>query len=182
MKFCSNCGAAVTLKIPAGDNRERSVCDACDTIHYVNPRIIAGCLVTQGEQVLLCKRAIEPRLGYWTLPAGFMENGETTEQGAARETWEEAQAKVDLQGLYTLFSLPHISQVYLFYRGELLDNAYGAGEESLEVALFNEADIPWDELSFPVITETLKYYFADRVKGDFPARSKVLNYRRRPPT
>ena len=182
MNFCSQCGAAVSLKIPAGDNRERSVCSACDTIHYVNPRIIAGCLVTSGDRVLLCKRAIEPRLGYWTLPAGFMENGESTEDGAARETLEEAQAKVDMHGLYTLFSLPRISQVYLFYRGELLDNGYGPGDESLEVELFNEADIPWEQLSFPVITETLKYYFADRVAGVYPTRSQVLNYRRRPPT
>lgn len=182
MNFCSNCAAPVSLKIPPGDNRERSICESCDTIHYVNPRIIAGCLVTQGQQVLLCKRAIEPRLGYWTLPAGFMENGESTEDGAMRETWEEAQAKVELQGLYTLFSLPHISQVYLFYRGELAGGSFGPGDESLEVALFDEADIPWDTLSFPVITETLKHYFADRSSGVFPTRSQVLNFRRRPPT
>ncbi len=182
MNFCSNCGAAVSLKIPAGDNRQRSVCDACETIHYVNPRIIAGCLVTAGDQVLLCKRAIEPRHGYWTLPAGFMENGESTEAAAARETWEEAEAKVEIDGLYTLFSLPHISQVYLFYRAELVGGTYAAGAESLEVGLFSEADIPWDTLSFPVITHTLKHYFADRQSGVFPTRSQVLDFKRRAPT
>ncbi|MEM6710624.1 MAG: NUDIX hydrolase, partial [Pseudomonadota bacterium] len=159
MKFCSNCGTAVELKIPEGDNRERYVCPACHTIHYVNPKIVAGCLVTAGEQVLLCKRAIEPRKGYWTLPAGFMENGESAEDGAARETWEEALAKVDIHGLYTVFSLPYISQVYMFYRGTLVGTQFGAGPESLEVGLYDEADIPWNDLAFPVVTQTLRHYF-----------------------
>jgi ADP-ribose pyrophosphatase YjhB (NUDIX family) len=182
MNFCSRCGGAIKQEIPQGDNRPRSVCSQCGTIHYVNPRIIAGCLVTAGDRVLLCQRAIEPRRGYWTLPAGFMENGETTEQGAARETLEEACAEVDMHGLYTLFSLPHISQVYLFYRAELKGDAFGAGEESLAVDLFDEAQIPWDALSFPVITATLKHYFADRQTGQFPTRSEVIEFRRRAPT
>ena len=180
MKFCSSCGATVELRIPVDDNRERHVCISCETIHYVNPRIIAGCLVTHGEQVLLCKRAIEPRYGKWTLPAGFMENGESVEQGAARETWEEALAKVEIHGLYTVFSLPYISQVYLFYRGELVGDTYGAGPESLEAGLYDEADIPWDELSFPVVTRTLKYFFEDRKTGVFPTRSEVIEWQRKP--
>lgn len=180
MKFCSSCGGGVTLKIPADDNRERHVCSDCETIHYINPRIIAGCLVTAGDQVLLCKRAIEPRLGYWTLPAGFMENRETVEQGAERETWEEALAKVELQGLYTVFSLPHISQVYLFYRAELIGREFGAGPESLAVGLYQESEIPWDDLAFPVMTKTLKHYFADRQAGIFPTRSEVIEFQRRP--
>ena len=180
MKFCSSCGASVELKVPADDNRERHVCSSCETIHYINPRIIAGCLVTKGDQVLLCKRAIEPRLGKWTLPAGFMENGESVEEGAARETWEEALAKVDIHGLYTVFSLPYISQVYLFYRGEMIGDDYGAGPESLDAQLYDEADIPWDELAFPVVTRTLKAYFRDRQINSFPARSEVIEWHRKP--
>lgn len=142
MKFCSLCGATVVQRIPDGDNRLRYVCDACHTVHYQNPRIVAGSLPVWDGQVLLCRRAIAPRLGYWTLPAGFMENGETLAQAAARETEEEANARIgDLQ-LYTLFDLPHISQVYLFFRAELLDLDFSAGDESLEVRLFDEAEIP----------------------------------------
>lgn len=119
MKFCTGCGSAVALKIPQGDDRERFVCTSCESIHYVNPRVIVGCLPVHEDKVLLCKRAIEPRYGYWTLPAGFMENGETTPQGAARETWEEARGKVNNLELYRIFDVPYISQVYMFYRCEL---------------------------------------------------------------
>lgn len=182
MQYCSRCGGTNSQSIPAGDNRPRSVCDRCGTIHYVNPKIIAGCLVTSGDRVLLCQRAIEPRRGFWTLPAGFMENGESAEQGAERETMEEAGARVAVAGLYTVFSLPHISQVYLFYRGELVDDRYAAGDESLDVGLFAEQDIPWDALSFPVVTATLKHYYRDRLQGDFPTRSEVIEYRRPAPT
>lgn len=181
MKFCSNCGASVNLQIPTGDDRERHVCVDCDTIHYQNPRIIAGCLPTFGDQVLLCKRAIEPRYGKWTLPAGFMENGETTEQGALRESWEEARARIELYGLYTLFSLPEINQVYLLFRGELSDLDFEPGPESLEVALFHEKDIPWEELAFTVMEKTLRHYFNDKRRGVFEFRSESL-YRPRPPS
>jgi len=174
MNFCSNCGNPVTQRIPAGEDRLRYVCDQCDTIHYQNPHIITGCLVTHGDQVLLCKRAIEPRHGLWTLPAGFMENGETTEQGAARETWEEALAKVDIKDLYAIFNLPQINQVYIMFRGELVGEEFGAGPESLETQLFDEADIPWDELAFPMMKTTLEYYFEDRKTGNFPIRRKDL--------
>ncbi len=169
MKFCSICGSPVALSIPAGDNRERFVCTnkSCATIHYENPKIITGCLPIFEDKVLLCKRAIEPRYGLWTLPAGFMENGETTEQGAIRESWEEAKANLRVEHLYALYNLPYINQVYFFYKAELTDTNFAAGEESLDVKLFSEEDIPWDELAFGVIEKTLKYYFEDRRKGNF---------------
>lgn len=174
MKFCSNCGAPVIQLVPQGDDRERHVCAKCDTIHYSNPRIITGSLPIHSDQVLLCKRAIHPRKGYWTLPAGFMENGETSLQGALRESWEEARAELEIQSLYTLFNLPHINQVYMFYRGNLANLNYGAGPESLEVALFREEEIPWDELAFPVVARTLKLYFEDRRSGRFPIHTEDI--------
>ena len=178
MKFCSQCGAAISERVPAGDSRKRYVCDTCDTIHYQNPRVVTGCLVTWEDQVLLCKRAIDPRAGLWTLPAGFLENGETTQEGAARETWEEARARVAVSGLYTVFNLPHISQIYMFYRAELLDGSFAVGEESTEVALFSESDIPWQELAFPVIEKTLELFFKDRSGKDFPVHSHDLIFTR----
>ncbi len=174
MKFCSDCGNSVTLKVPAGDNRERFVCDGCETIHYVNPRIVAGCLPVFEDRVLLCQRAIAPRDGFWTLPAGFLENNETIIAGAARETFEEANAEVANLDLYTVFSLPHISQVYLFYRAELVRPEFSPGFESRDVALFEEADIPWEALAFPVIRETLEHFFTDRSSGVYPVRSKDI--------
>ncbi len=174
MKFCSQCGNTVTRMIPAGDNRMRHVCGHCATVHYENPRIVAGCLPVWGDQVLLCRRAIEPRRGYWTLPAGFMENGETTEQAAARETLEEACARVRNLNLYTLFDLPHISQVYMMFRAELVDLDFAVGEESLEVRLFEESQIPWSELAFPTIGRTLECFFADRRQNLFPVRNEPL--------
>jgi ADP-ribose pyrophosphatase YjhB (NUDIX family) len=170
MNYCNQCGEAVSQQIPEGDNRLRYVCNTCATIHYENPRVITGCLPIHEDQILLCKRAIEPRLGLWTLPAGFLENGETSADGALRETMEEANARVNIEGLYTLFSLPHISQVYMFFRATLQDLDFYAGEESLEVQLFNEDEIPWDNLAFPVITETLKHYFKDRTDNTFQTR------------
>ena len=179
MNFCSNCGSAVALIIPPGDNRERHVCNDCDTVHYVNPRIVTGCLPIWEDQVLLCLRAIEPRRGYWTLPAGFMENGETIAAGAARETVEEANARVSDLELYTVFSLPHISQVYMFFRAQLSDLDFSSGEESLDVRLFKEDEIPWDNLAFPVITQSLQFYFEDRQLGDYPVRSREIEFKRR---
>jgi ADP-ribose pyrophosphatase YjhB (NUDIX family) len=155
------------LRVPEGDNRERYVCDRCGAIHYSNPKIVAGCIPEWGERILLCRRAIEPRYGLWTLPAGFMENGETTEQAAARETLEEARARVDVIGLYGVFSIPHISQVYMLFRARLLDLDFGPGPESLEVELFDPAYLPWDELAFPVVQRTLEQYREDLERGAF---------------
>ena len=170
MKFCSRCGANVKLSIPPGDNRQRFVCTSCGEIHYQNPKLVTGCIPEWEDRVLLCRRAIEPRYGLWTLPAGFMENEESAQQGAARETLEEANARVSIEQLYTTFNLPHISQVYLLFRGSLKDLDFSPGSESLEVALFREEEIPWEELAFPVIRETLKHYFQDRENGLFIPR------------
>jgi ADP-ribose pyrophosphatase YjhB (NUDIX family) len=170
MKFCSQCGASLRYSIPDGDDRKRYLCDACGVIHYQNPKIIAGTVPIWEGKVLLCKRAIEPRKGFWTLPAGFMELGETTDEAAIRETDEEANAAVDLQGLYTMYSLPFISQVHIFYRAELRSGQFSPGSESLETRLFDESEIPWDELSFETVIETLKCYFEDRRKGQFSLR------------
>ncbi len=171
MNYCSQCGGPVEVRIPDGDNRPRHMCPACGAIHYQNPRVVVGCIPEWEDRLLLCKRAIEPRYGLWTLPAGFMENGETTQQGAARETLEEACARVRVQDLYSLFNLPHINQVYMLFRSRLLDLDFGPGTESLEVKLFGERDIPWDELAFPVVRETLRLYFQDRPGGAYPLRS-----------
>ena len=170
MNFCIKCGASVSMIVPDGDTRERAVCDNCGHIHYVNPRVVTGCLPVHKDQVLLCKRAIEPRYGFWTLPAGYLENGETVAVGAARETMEEANANVTGLELYTVFSLPHISQIYMFFLSELNKAEFSSGEESLEVKLFSEDEIPWDLLSFPVVTQTLEFFFEDRKTSDFPVR------------
>ena len=171
MNYCSYCGHPVSQKVPEGDNRLRYVCDECEAIHYQNPRIIAGCLPVFEDKVLLCRRAIEPRSGYWTLPAGFLENGETTAMGALRETQEEANANAEIIDLYTLFSLPHISQVYMFFRARLLDLEFSPGHETTDARLFEEHEIPWDQLAFPVVTQTLQHYFSDRGTNEFPVRS-----------
>ena len=171
MKFCSECGAEVELIIPDADNRHRHVCIECNTIHYKNPKIVAGCIVEWDNQILLCKRAIEPQYGLWTLPAGFMENGESTHQAAIRETWEEARAPVKILDLYMVINLPHVDQVYMMYRSELQSRTYASGEESLEVELYSEKDIPWDLLAFPVIRETLRYYYRDKEAGEFSIRT-----------
>lgn len=167
MKFCNQCGATVTLRVPPGDNLPRYVCDACAHIQYQNPKIVAGCIPEWQGKVLLCRRAIEPRYGLWTLPAGFMENGESTVQAAARETLEEANAVVDDLILYGMYSLTHISQVYLMFRGRLRDGRASAGTETLEVGLFSEHEIPWKELAFPVVTETLRQFFSEYRTGRF---------------
>jgi ADP-ribose pyrophosphatase YjhB (NUDIX family) len=168
MKFCSECGSSsVTLRIPEKDTRPRDVCNVCGMIHYQNPKIVAGCIPEWQGKILLCRRSIEPRYGFWTLPAGFMENGESTTQAAARETLEEANAVVENLVLYALYNLTHISQVYLMFRGHLRDGYASAGDESLEVKLFAEDEIPWQELAFPVMDQTLRQYFHERRKGAY---------------
>ena len=180
MKFCSDCGSPhVAWRIPDGDTVPREVCGACGAIHYRNPKVVVGCLAVWEDRVLLCRRAIEPRHGLWTLPAGFMENGETLAAGAARETIEEARARVDVGELYTVISLPQISQVYMMFRSRLLDLDFGPGPESLEVRLFGEDEIPWDRLAFRTIARTLRNYFLDRRDGAFPLRVSSLERRAR---
>jgi ADP-ribose pyrophosphatase YjhB (NUDIX family) len=180
MKFCSHCGSdRLEIRIPDGDTLSRFVCANCGTIHYQNPKIVIGCLPEWDGRVLLCKRAIEPRHGLWTLPAGFLENGETLSAGAIRETLEEANARVALGDLYTVISLPQINQVYMMFRARLEDVDFRPGAESLDVRLFDERDIPWEALAFRTIARTLRNWFLDRKSGVFPLRLSDLS--RRPP-
>ncbi|MCW5624713.1 MAG: NUDIX hydrolase [Burkholderiales bacterium] len=167
MNFCSQCGARVARRIPDGDTVPRWVCEACATIHYENPKLVVGCICEWEDRILLCRRAIEPRYGLWTVPAGFMENGETTAEGAARETLEEANARVDGLTPYALYNIPHINQVYLLFRAQLLDLDFSPGAESLETRLASEADIPWDQLAFPTVRNTLRHYYDDRRVGQY---------------
>ena len=168
MKFCSNCGAPVALKIPPGDTLPRHVCGNCGTIHYQNPRMVVGCIPEWEDRILLCRRAIEPRLGLWTVPAGYMENGETTFQGALRETLEEANARVEIGSLYALYNIPHINQVYILFRARLLDTDVSPGAETLEIRLFKENEIPWDGIAFASVRNTLTHYYQDRRNGEYP--------------
>ena len=167
MKYCSQCGGPVELRIPPDDNRKRHVCTVCGEVHYQNPKLIVGAMPEWHDQILLCRRAIEPRHGLWTFPAGFMENGETTTEAAARETKEEANARIAVGDLYSMYSLPYISQVHLLFRARLLDLDFGPGQESLEVRLFREAEIPWNEIAFRPVRLSLEHYFAERRSGKF---------------
>jgi ADP-ribose pyrophosphatase YjhB (NUDIX family) len=165
MKFCSACGAPVTFLVPEGDNLPRHVCTICQEIHYVNPKMVVGCVPEWGDRILLCRRSIHPRQGYWTMPAGFMENGETAREGAARETLEESQARVEVDDLISVISIPDINQVHLMFRGKMASDHFGPTSESSEVGLFSEAEIPWDDLAFRTVIHTLKHYFEDRKRG-----------------
>ncbi len=166
IKHCKNCGTAVVYRIPDdGDTRERAVCPGCHTIHYENPLNVVGTVPHLGDRVLLCKRNIEPRRGKWTLPAGFMELQETTAQGAARETQEEAGAHFEMEGLFSILNVARVGQVHLFYTARLLDDQFDPGHETMEARLFEEAEIPWDEIAFRTVKETLEHYFADRRTG-----------------
>ncbi|RMG84329.1 MAG: NUDIX domain-containing protein [Bacteroidetes bacterium] len=166
MNFCSHCGAGdLAFEVPEGDNRPRFICRQCGVIHYQNPRIIAGCLPVWEDKVLLCRRAIEPRKGFWNVPAGFLENGETVEAGACREVWEEACARVEIIGIHALYSIPRINQVYIHFLGTLVGGNFGVGEESLESRLFTEAGIPWDDIAFHSSEFALRRFFEDRQKG-----------------
>ena len=167
IQHCRACGAAVRYQVPPEDNRDRAVCVDCGTIHYENPLNVVGTLPVWEDKVLLCRRAIEPRHGLWTLPAGFMELGETTAQGALRETTEEAGARVELEGLYSLINVVRVGQVHLFYRARMLDADFIPGPESLEARLFAETDVPWDEIAFRTTRMTLQFYFDDRRQGQF---------------
>lgn len=175
IKHCRNCGTAVTYRVPDdGDTRERAVCPACDTIHYENPLNVVGTVPYLGDKVLLCKRNIEPRWGKWTLPAGFMELGETTIQGAERETDEEAGAQVEMGPLLSVVSVPGVGQVHLFYLARLLSDEFDPGHETIEARLFSEDEIPWDEIAFKTVKETLVRYFEDRRRGQFGVHNLVV--------
>lgn len=179
MKFCSNCGQPVESRIPQGDTHIRFVCSACDLVHYQNPNNVVGCIPEASDgRILLCKRAIEPRKGYWTIPAGFMENRETLAQGALRETLEEAEAKVELTGLQSIIDVPFASQVHIMFRGKLIDDKFGCGEESLECHLLTEKEIPWKDIAFPTVAFALKSFFADRTKGIYDVHSAVIQRNR----
>ncbi|MBI1732417.1 MAG: NUDIX hydrolase [Gammaproteobacteria bacterium] len=171
MKFCAECGGPIVREIPANDTRLRFVCSVCRTIHYENPRVVAGCVPEWQGKILLCRRAIEPRLGRWTFPAGFMEMGETTVEAAVRETLEEANARVGEPELYTVMSLPHMDQVHMMYRAPLLDLDFSPGSESTEVELFDPDSVPWQELAFPTIHHTLAFYVEDLALGKFRVRT-----------
>lgn len=162
MNYCSDCGSQVVQRIPPDDNRLRYVCATCDAVHYQNPKIVAGCIPVWEDKVLLCKRAIEPRHGYWTLPAGFMELGETSHAAALRETMEEANARVEIINLFAVFNLPQVNQVYLMFNSRLMDLDFSAGAESQEVALLTRDEIPWGQLAFTTIRYTLEYFFEDQ--------------------
>ena len=167
-RHCKACGAHVTYRVPADDTRERAVCDACGLIHYENPLSVVATLPVWEDRVLLCRRAIEPRRGLWTLPGGFMELGESTAQAAVRETMEEAGARVELQGLYVLLDVVRVGQVHFFYRARLLDTDFAPGEESLEVRLFAEQEIPWEQIAFRTTRRTLEHWLEDRKLGAYP--------------
>jgi ADP-ribose pyrophosphatase YjhB (NUDIX family) len=173
-RFCSACGHAVTRRVPPGDSRLRDCCDACGTIHYLNPRPIVGTIPVWGEQVLLCKRAIEPRYGLWTLPAGFMEVGETAAQGACRETEEEAKARIEIGPLFSMIDVQAVEQIHIFYLARLLDRGFGPGTESLDVQLFHEHEIPWEEIAFRTVSTTLRLFFEDRTRGRFGTHTREI--------
>ena len=171
IKHCRVCGAPALYVVPADDNRERAVCTACAEIHYENPINVVGTLPVWGEQVLLCRRNIEPRYGFWTLPAGFQELGESTAEGALRETDEEAGARVELQGLFTVLNVVRVGQLHLYYRARMLDTTLAPGPETIEARLFREDEVPWDQLAFRTVRQTLEHYFADRRSGEFPVHA-----------
>ena len=170
INYCSTCGQPVTTNVPAGDNRERAVCPSCGTVHYVNPKMVVGCVPEHAGRILLCRRAIEPRLGFWTVPAGFMEMGETLAEAALRETWEEALARVELGSLFALVDVVHAGQLHVFFKGHLAQPEFGAGSETLETRLFSPAEIPWEELAFPSIRIALEQYLEDSRSGNVAVR------------
>ena len=174
IKHCKVCGGVAVYAVPADDNRERATCTVCATVHYENPINVVGTVPVWGDQVLLCRRNIEPRFGFWTLPAGFMEMGETSAEGAVRETVEEAGAHIELQALFTVLNVVRVGQLHLYYRARLLDTDLDPGPETIEARLFREDEIPWDELAFRTVRETLRCYFEDRRKGQFGFHSSDI--------
>jgi ADP-ribose pyrophosphatase YjhB (NUDIX family) len=173
-RFCCYCGEATTVAVPPGDTRERRLCPSCGAVHYENPRIVVGCVPEHEDRILICRRAIEPRRGYWTVPAGFLENGETLEAGAARESWEEALARVAIGSLLAVVNIPEASQVHVFFRARLAQPGFGAGVESLEAMLVAPEQIPWDDIAFRSTTYALQHYLDDRKTGADTAHVTTL--------
>lgn len=171
IRHCRACGGEVSYLVPADDNRERAVCLRCNTVHYENPLNVVGTVPVWGERILLCRRNIEPRFGLWTLPAGFLEIGESTATGAVRETEEEAGARIELEGLFSVLNVVKVAQVHLFYRARLLDTAFAPGPETIEARLFSEIEVPWEQIAFRTVHETLVRYFDDRRRGQFGVHS-----------
>lgn len=167
VNYCSNCGKPISYRTPPGDDRPRHCCDSCGAIHYQNPVVVVGCIPELENRILLCRRAIEPCYGKWTLPAGYLENGETVAEGACREAYEEARARIEIIAPYALYDICYVNQIYLMFRARLMGKDFRPGNESIEVGLFSEDEIPWDNLAFRVIQETLVQYFKDRPKGLF---------------
>ncbi len=180
MRFCSACGNTVEQSVPPGDNRPRHCCGACGTIHYQNPKMVLGTIPVWGDKILLCRRAIEPRYGYWTLPAGFMENGESTAEGAARETSEEAGARIELGEPFSIIDVPQVDQIHMFFRARMTETTLDPGPESLEARLFDESEIPWDRIAFRTISQTLRWFFEDRRAGRFDVHTGAIRYTPRP--
>lgn len=176
--FCGACGQPVATAVPEGDNRPRAVCSACGAIHYVNPKLVVGSVPEYAGQILLCRRAIEPRRGYWTVPAGFMELGETLGEAALRETWEEALARVELGSLFSVVDVVQAGQVHVFFRARLLKPEFGAGAETLETRLFGPGEIPWDELAFPSIRIALEQFLENGRSGNVEVRLQAAPHRR----
>lgn len=174
IRYCSVCGAGMTTRIPADDDHIRPVCDTCDHVHYENPKMVVGCIPVQGNRILLCKRNIEPQKGKWTLPAGYLENGETVQEGAVRETLEETRSHVSIIAPYRMFNLVFVHQIYLMFRARLLDNHFGPTKESTNVRLFSESEIPWENIAFEAIRQTLVDFFSDRPGQCYPFEIKEI--------
>ena len=181
VKYCADCGSPVVFRTPSGDDRPRYLCESCGTVHYQNPKMVVGCIPLWRNKVLFCRRAIEPRYGKWTVPAGFLEIGETVAEGAARETREEARAEITDLKPYFMYDLTFIGQVYFMFIGNVAGGICGVGEESLEVRFFRKTEIPWDDIAFPVIWKCLKLFVADSGKGEFPFHTGAMRRRPRPP-
>ena len=156
--YCSKCGSKLTVSQPHGDNKLRYICSDCDTVHYENPKMVVGCVVSHQGKILLCRRAIEPRANFWTVPGGFMELNETIVAAAMRETYEEALAEVEIDGMLAVIDVVHARQAHIFFHGSLKGDSYGVGEESTDTRLFAPADIPWNEIAFPSGIMALKHY------------------------
>lgn len=177
MRYCSQCGSSISYRIPPGDSLPRYICDQCRTIHYENPKMVVGCIPEWNERILFCRRAIEPQYGKWTIPAGFLEKGETLAAAAKRETFEEAGAVLAALEPFALFDLVFVGQIYLIFRSGLKDPGFKAGDESLEVRFFREEEVPWKDLAFPVIRKSLRLYFKDRAKGDFSFHTGEIKFK-----